>query len=303
MNKTKFKLFASVLLSGSIIIASAAEPAYGIKTERNIPYVENGHRNQVMDIYLPEQPSDKPLPLMIWIHGGAWMAGTQANPPVLYLLNEGFAVASIQHRFSSQAVWPAQSYDCKAAVRFLRAHATEYNLDLNHFGIGGDSSGGHLAAFVGTSGDVSEMEGDLGNMNVSSRVQAVVDWFGPTDITLMAQQSGPGSFIRHDSPNSPESLLLGGLVQEKLGLAQTANPLTYIDKNDPPFLIMHGDNDQLVPLGQSVILAEALIDAGVEEVTMKTIHGAGHEGPEFRSAESRQLIKEFLTRKLKAAGN
>jgi acetyl esterase/lipase len=307
MNNPIFSLFAAtVLLFGSVLLASAAEPASrtaGIITERNIPYVENGHRNQVLDLYLPDQPSDKPLPLMIWVHGGAWMAGSQANPPVLYLVNKGFAIASIQHRFSSHAIWLAQSYDCKAAIRFLRANAAKYNFDPNHFGVGGDSSGGHLAAFVGTSGDVSEMEGDLGNTNISSRVQAVVDWFGPTDFTLMAQQSGPGSIIQHDSPTSPESLLLGGPVQERLELANTANPLTYIDENDPPFLIMHGDNDQLVPLGQSVILAKVLIDAGVEEVTMKTIHGAGHEGPEFRSAESQRLIEEFLSRKLKVAEN
>jgi acetyl esterase/lipase len=269
-----------------------------VKAERNIPYVDNGSPNQVLDLFLPEQPSDKPLPLMIWIHGGAWMGGDQASPPVLYLVNEGFAVASVQHRFSSQAVWPAQAYDCKAAIRFLRANAAKYNFDPDHFGVGGDSSGGHLAAFVGTSGDVKKMEGDLGNSNVSSRVQAVVDWFGPTDVTLMGQQSGPHSIIQHENANSPESRLLGGPVQEKRDLAKTANPLTYIDKHNPAFLIMHGDSDQLVPLGQSVILAKALIDAGVE-VTMITIAGAGHEGLQFHSAESRRLVEEFLARKLK----
>lgn len=276
---------------------AAALPA-GIKAERNIAYVTNGHRNQVLDLYLPEQSSEKPLPLVIWIHGGAWMAGSQANPPVLYLVSKGFAVASIQYRFSRDAIWPAQAHDCKAAIRFLRANAARYGFDPDHFGVGGDSSGGHLAAFVGTSGDVREMEGDLGNTNLSSRVQAVVDWFGPTDLTLMGQQAGPHSMIKHDSSNAPEALLLGGPVQEKMDLARTANPLTYIDKSDPPFLIMHGDNDQLVPLGQSVILAKALIDAGVE-VTMKTIPGASHEGPEFRNEESRRLMEEFFSRKLK----
>ena len=270
----------------------------GVKAERNIPYVEHGHPNQVLDIFLPEQPSDKPLPLMIWVHGGAWMAGGHSSPPILYLVNQGFAVASIQYRFSQDAIWPAQAYDCKAAVRFLRANAAKYNFDPDHFGIGGDSSGGHLAAFLGTSGDVKQMEGDLGNTNFSSRVQAVVDWFGPTDLTLMGRQSGPRSIIKHDDANSPESHLLGGPVQERLDLARTANPLTYIDKHDPPFLIMHGDNDQLVPLGQSVILAKALIDAGVE-VTMKTIPGAGHEDPKFHSAENQRLIEEFLSRNLK----
>ena len=284
--------------SGGFGFSRPAPLPAGVKAERNIPYVENGHPNEVLDLFLPEQPSDKPLALMIWIHGGAWMGGNQASPLVLYLVSKGFAVASIQYRFSSDAIWPAQSCDCKAAIRFLRANAAKYNLDPNHFGVGGDSSGGHLAAFVGTSGDVREMEGDLGNTNVSSRVQAVVDWFGPTDVTFMAQQSGPHSMIRHDAPDSPESLLLGGPVQEKRDLARTANPLTYIDKNDPPFLIMHGDNDQLVPLGQSVVLAKALIDAGVE-VTMKTIPGAGHEGPQFRNAESQRLVEEFLSRKLK----
>ena len=272
----------------------------GVKAERNIPYVAHGHANQVLDLFLPEQPSGKPLPLMIWIHGGAWMAGSQANPPVLYLAKNGFAVASVQYRFSQDAIWPAQAYDCKAAIRFLRANAAKYNLDSDHFGVGGDSAGGHLAAFIGTSGDVTEMEGDLGNTNFSSRVQAVVDWFGPTDVTLMAQQSGPRSMIQHDAANSPESHLLGGPVQEKHDLARTANPLTYVDKGDPPFLILHGDNDQLVPLQQSIILAKALIDAGVE-VTMKTIPGAGHEGPEFHNAESRRLMEDFLSRNLKSA--
>ena len=276
----------------------AALPA-GVKAERNIPYVENGTPNQVLDLFLPEQPSEKPLPLIIWIHSGAWMAGDQASPPVLYLVNKGFAVASIQYRFSQDAIWPAQAYDCKAAIRFLRANAAKYNIDPNHFGAGGDSSGGHLAAFIGTSGDVKEMEGNLDNTNISSRVQAVVDWFGPTDVTLMGQQAGPHSIIQHEGPNSPEARLLGGPVREKLDLAKTANPLTYIDKNDPPFLIMHGDNDQLVPLGQSVILAKALIDAGVE-VTMKTIHGAGHEDPEFGTPENQRLVEEFLSRTLKA---
>ena len=270
----------------------------GVKVERNIPYVTNGSPNQVLDLFLPEQPSDKPLPLMIWIHGGAWMGGDQASPPVVYLVTRGFAVASVQHRFSSQALWPAQSYDCKAAVRFLRANAVKYGFDPDHFGVGGDSSGGHLAAFVGTSGDAKEMEGDLGNPGISSRVQAVVDWFGPTDLTLMGSQSGPHTMIHHDDASSPESQLMGGPIQEKRDLARTANPLTYISKDCPPFLIMHGDNDQLVPLGQSVILAKAFVDAGVE-VTMKTIHGAGHEGPQFRNAENLRLVEEFLTLHLK----
>ncbi len=298
--RTKLILFAAICLAATSAFAQPGRIPAGVKAERNIAYVENGHRNQVLDIYLPEQPSAKPLPLLIWIHGGAWMAGSQANPPVLYLVSKGFAVASIQYRFSKDAIWPAQSYDCKAAIRFLRANAAKYHFDPDRFAVGGDSAGGHLAAFIGTSGDVKEMEGDLGNTNVSSRVQAVLDWFGPTDLTLMAEQGGTFTVIKHNDANSPESLLMGGPVQEKKDLAKTANPLTYIDKSDPPFLIMHGDKDQLVPLGQSVILAKALIDAGVE-TTMKTIPGAGHEDPKFHTPESQRLIEDFLRRELKVA--
>jgi acetyl esterase/lipase len=270
----------------------------GVKAERNIPYVEKGHANQVLDIFLPEKPSDKPLPLMIWIHGGAWLAGSQANPTVVYLVNKGFAVASIEYRFSQHGIWPAQAHDCKAAIRFLRANAGKYHFDPDRFAVGGDSAGGHLAAFVGTSGDAKEIEGDLGHLNVSSRVQAVVDLFGPTDLTIMGQQAGPRSMVKHDAPDSPESKLMGGPIQEKRDLARTANPLTYIDQKDPPFLILHGDNDQLVPLGQSVILAKALIDTGVE-VTMKTLPGAGHGGREFYNADSQHMLEEFLVRQLK----
>jgi endo-1,4-beta-xylanase len=269
----------------------------GVKAQRDIAYVENGHPNQVLDLFLPEQTSAKPLPLMIWIHGGAWLAGSHAGSPMLDLVGKGYAVASIQYRFSSHAPWPAQAHDCKAAVRFLRAHAEEYNIDPERFAVGGESAGGHLAAFLGASGDVPELEGDLGNAGVSSRVQAVVDLFGPTDLTLMGQQTIGVSMIQHDAPNSPESLLLGGPVQEMHELAKTANPLTYVDKSDPPFLIMHGSNDRLVPPGQSTILAKALIDAGVE-VTMKTIAGADHGGPQFHSPQSRRMVEDFLSRNL-----
>jgi acetyl esterase/lipase len=152
----------------------------------------------------------------------------------------------------------------------------------------------------GTSGDVKELEGELGNPGVSSRVQAVLDWFGPTDLSQIVAQTPPNAVLKHDGPNSPEARLLGGPVTEKADLARTANPITYIDRDDPPFLIMHGDADRIVPLGQSVELAKALVDGGVE-VTMKTIHGADHEGPQFRSPESQRLVEEFFTAKLKEA--
>ncbi|HTQ38785.1 MAG TPA: alpha/beta hydrolase [Pirellulales bacterium] len=287
--------FTCLLLAS---VAFAAEPAAGVKSELNIPYVENGHQRQVLDLYVPDESAQKPWPLVIWIHGGAWLAGSRAHPPVMYLTHNGFALASIDYRFSQDAVWPAQIFDCKAAVRFLRANAAKYHLDPDHFGVGGDSAGGHLAAMLGASGDVQELEGDLGNSGVSSRVQAVLDWFGPTDISQIVHQSSPKALLKHDGPNSPEARLLGGPIEDKAELARTANPITYISPSDPPFLIMHGDADRIVPHAQSVILAKALIDAGVQE-TFKTLPGADHEAPQFHSPENQRLIVDFFSQQLK----
>jgi acetyl esterase/lipase len=299
LGKCLIPAIISMLVAADTI---AADAAGGVKSELGIPYVENGHDRQVLDLYLPDRPTEEAWPLVIWIHGGAWLGGDRAHPQVMYLVHEGFAVASIDYRLSQDAIWPAQIFDCKAAVRYLRANAAKYHLDADHFGVGGDSAGGHLAAVIGTSGDVKELEGNLGNLGTSSRVQAVLDLFGPTDLLMVGKQSGPDSFIRHDAPDSPESRLLGGAVQEKHELARTANPLTYIDRDDPPFLIMHGDADRVVPLGQSTLLAKALIDAGVEEM-MKTVHGAGHEGPAFHTPENRRIVTEYFSQKLKPTEN
>jgi dipeptidyl aminopeptidase/acylaminoacyl peptidase len=143
---------------------------------------------------------------------------------------------------------------------------------------------------LGTSGEVKDLEGKQGNLDQSSRVQAVVDWFGPTDLTKMG-----GS---HDQPSSPEARLLGGPVQENKDKAKRASPITYVAKDNPPFLILHGDKDPTVPFSQSALLAEALKKAGVE-VTLQPVKGAGHGGREFSSAENLKLIEEFLDRHLK----
>ena len=295
----------------AVVLLTAVFPAFaqqrppgnlppGVKAERDIPYVANGGPRQILDLYLPAKPAEKPLPLVIWIHGGAWSAGSKDGCPFLPFVNRGFAVASINYRLSQMAIWPAQIQDCKAAVRFLRANAAKYNLDPDHFGVGGGSAGGHLVAVLGTAGQVKELEGDLGNNGVSSRVQAVCDLFGPTDLLKMAEQAGPNSTLQHDSPNSPESKLIGGAIQENKEKAKTANPITYVSKDSAPFLIMHGDKDPLVPLGQSQLLEKALKDAGVE-VTLKVIEGAGHGGRQFNSPEANEAIEVFFNKHLKAA--
>jgi acetyl esterase/lipase len=269
----------------------------GVKVERDLEYGPHGERNK-LDLYLPEKEVDHPLPLVIWIHGGGWEAGNKDNPLGLGLLKKGYALASINYRLSQTAKFPAQIEDCKAAVRYLRANAKKYNLDADHIGVFGASAGGHLVALLGTTGDVKELEGDGSNKEVSSRVQAVVDFFGPTDMLKMKAQADANSVLDADSATSAVGKLFGGPVQEHKELAEKANPIHYITKDAAPFLIMHGDKDNLVPLAQSRILDEALKKAGVES-TLVVIEGDGHGGPGFAAKENLEKILDFLDKHLK----
>jgi len=270
-------------------------PPGGVKPVRNkavdIEYARPDGKPQLLDLYLPEK-AEGALPLVIWIHGGAWMSGSKEQCPAVFLLGKGYAVASINYRLSQVAKWPAQILDCKAAVRWLRAHAKEYKVDPERFGVWGSSAGGHLVALLGTSGDVKELEGDLGNGGVSSRVQAVCDWFGPTDFLEIGKYP---SQLDHDGANSPESQLLGGPIHDNVEKAKQANPITYITKDDPPFLIMHGDKDMTVPFNQSELLNEALKKAGVT-VTFHPVPGAGHG---FGGPENLKLVSDFFDGELK----
>ena len=202
---------------------------------------------------------------------------------------KGYAAASINYRLSQHAVFPAQIEDCKAAIRWLRANAAKYRLDPDHIGVWGASAGGHLVAMLGVTAAAKELEGKGGNLDQASRVQCVVDWFGPSDMLTMS-----GS---HDNPASPESRLIGGPVQENQEKARKASPLTYVSKDAAPFLIMHGDQDKLVPVQQSKVLAEALQKAGVE-VRLVIVKGNGHGGPGFNSPENRKLIEDFFAKHL-----
>ncbi len=262
----------------------------GVTAKIDLEYVEKGHARNKLDLYLPK--SEKPVPLVIWIHGGAWEAGSKNDCPALFLTEKGYAVASVNYRLSQHAVFPAQIEDCKAAVRYLRANAKTYSLDPEQFGAWGSSAGGHLVALLGTSGGVRELEGQGGNSAESSAVQAVVDFFGPTDFTKMG-----GS---HDRAQSPESKLLGGAVPDNKDKAAIANPITYVDRADPPFLILHGDKDQTVPYNQSELLEAALKKAKVA-VEFETVKGAGHGGPAFQAAAKQKQVEEFFAEHLKKA--
>jgi len=264
-------------------------------THRDLQYAVADGKPLQLDLYLPEKPAAKP-PLVVWIHGGGWAAGDKAGCPARRLVERGYAVASVNYRLSGAAIFPAQIEDCKAALRWLRAHAERYGFDPDHIGVWGSSAGGHLVALLGTAGNVRTF--DVGeHRDVSSRVQAVCDYYGPTDLTQMDAHALPTARLKHDEPNSPESRLLGGPVQERREQAARANPITYVTPDAPPFLIVHGDQDPVVPWHQSQLLYDALAQAGAR-VRLHTIEGAGH-GQGFGGKDLEDLVDAFFDRHLK----
>ncbi|MHC4443894.1 MAG: alpha/beta hydrolase fold domain-containing protein [Planctomycetota bacterium] len=263
---------------------------------RNLEYGRAGNKPLLLDLYLPPNPEGKPLPLLVWIHGGAWRKGSKANcSRVRGFLDKGYAGASIGYRLSHQATFPAQIHDCKAAIRWLRANAKKYNYNPHRIGVWGASAGGHLVALLGTSGDVKELEGDLGTPGISSRVQAVCDLFGPSDFLNRKPPSEIKTDLGRNDSKSPVTMLLGGPVEQNQEKARLASPITFVSKDDPPFLIMHGDKDPVVPYRQSVLLYEALKKNGVE-VTLHPVKGAGHG---FKGLDISGQVEEFFNKHLK----
>lgn len=259
---------------------------------RDIEYIPNGHERNKLDIYIPKDiDDDSQLPLIVWVHGGAWRAGSKDRCPALRFLDKGFVVASINYRLSQHAIFPAQITDCKAAIRYLRANAKKYNIDPHRIGVWGSSAGGHLVALLGTTGSVKKF--DVGpNLQYSSTVQAVCDFYGPTNF---AKMSSFHSTMDHDAPNSPESILIGGPVQETPQGVRNADPITYVTKDDPPFLIVHGDKDPLVPHNQSELLYDALKKANVK-AKFHTVKGGGHG---FKDPQVDSMVNKFFNKTLK----
>ena len=177
----------AVMLAWAGLVVGRAVGGIRRKGLAKLPYVEGGHEQQRLDLYLPEK-AEGLLPLIVWVHGGGWEAGHKEDRPAQWLVGKGYAVARIDYRLSQHGMFPAQIQDCKAAIRWLRANAAKYHLDPERVGVAGDSAGGHLVALLGTTGDVKEFEGNLGNPEQSSRIQAVVDFYGPTDFVQLGSQ-------------------------------------------------------------------------------------------------------------------
>ena len=198
MKRAWICLIGLVALLAWMHLAAAQERSKqppGVTVLRDLQYIQGGHGRNRLDLYLPDK-ADGRLPLVVWIHGGAWWAGSKEGCPAVPLVGKGYAVASINYRLSQHAVFPAQIEDCKAAIRWLRANAVKYHLDPDHVGVWGESAGGHLVAMLGTTGNAKELEGTGGNLDQSSHVQCVIDWFGPSDLVTVGTQT--------DKPGTPD---------------------------------------------------------------------------------------------------
>ena len=263
---------------------------------------------QTFDLYLPND-AKAPYPLIIEIHGGGFMVGTKSGDisPMLLGLQRGYAVASINYRLSAEAQFPAAVNDVKAAIRFLRANSTKYQLDSNRFATWGGSAGGHLSAMAALTGGVASLSDPaLGSANTSDIVQAAIDWFGPIDFSTMDAEftalGTTGKMGATNSANSAESRYLGKVVgtPEAQALVQAANPLNYLTPEDPPIYIQHGTADRNIPITQSINFA-AKVGAviGKENVHFERIEGAEHGGPQFNTPENASKMLDFLDQALK----
>ena len=257
---------------------------------------------QKLDVYVPDGAG--PFPAVVLIHGGAFMMGDKGGEATLAkaLTAKGYVAVSINYRLSGEARFPAQVYDIKAAVRFMRAKAATYRINPLKIGSWGGSAGGNLSAMLGTTGGVAELEGaELGNGGESSRVLASVDWFGPINFTTMdAEALALGFTIATNAATSPESKYLGSAVPTIPDLVAKANPASYISSDDAAFFIQHGSADKNIPYTQSVNFHQALVKVkGADQASYELIAGAGHGTSEFSTAANLDKAIAFLDKHLK----
>ena len=284
---SRFKFAWVTLLISSFVYGSKQE----FSIQRDIAYSGSGNPHQTLDLYTPRSLdiSLGKLPVVVWIHGGAWKSGSKKSgnhphriPEIV--ATQRYAGASIGYRLSHEVKWPAQIHDCKAAIRWLRGNAKSLGLDSDRIGVWGSSAGGHLASMLGTTTDHETLEGEIGNFrSFSSEVQAVVNFYGPSAFLRMDEQP---SKIRHNSPDSPESQLIGHPIQEAKESAQNASPLHHVSAQDAPHFHFHGMQDSLVPYQQSLLLHHALQKEKVSSALI-SVRNAGHRMPD-------KFTKEFV---------
>lgn len=289
-----FFLFLIVVISGF----SQTNPVIdafpkGTILKSNVPYNNDTLSKHLLDIYLPENTKGK-VPLVILIHGGGWLSNDKyadigyMKKTVAEIISSGYALASIDYRFSTQSVFPAQMLDCNRAISYLYDNSDKYGFDKKRFAVMGFSAGGHLASMVGLSKNNNIKTFFMAGTSKSFNFKAVVDFYGPAELILF-----PGA----DDEKSPEALLIGAAPLSRPDLAKAASPVNYVDKNDPPFLIIHGEKDELVSNRQSLLLSSWLTVEGVPNELI-IVKGAPHFGEMFDTDEVRQKVMNFLKKQL-----
>jgi acetyl esterase/lipase len=294
-----FVLFCFTLLVSGLSTTDAALPP-GVEQLKDLSYVTGGTAAQKLDLYLPQDATGPKRPLVVWIHGGGWSGGNKSGVGVLWLMDHGYTVASVEYRFSDKALFPAQIQDCQAAIRWLRAHADEYNLDAAHIGVGGDSAGGHLVLMLGMTGGKNIFPKIGGNEDQSDRVQAVCDFYGPADFNTVLDQfahSQTRSGFNFSNGADPYSRLIGVRLGTDAAKGEAVSPVHYVSPDVPPVLILHGTNDPAVPFAQSEEMLADLRQAKVEAY-LQHFPGSGHGGKMFQTPPVRQLIQNFFDRHL-----
>jgi len=287
-------LIIRVLLLNMVFVLSVF--AGEIEVIKDVVYGKGGDEELKLDIVKPKDKQPRPMPAIVFMHGGGWSSGWGDKKNGVFYLTDlakrGYFGVTINYRTTPKNKFPAQIEDCKCAVRFLRAHAKEYNIDPDHIAAWGGSAGGHLASLLGTAGEVKEFEGKGGWEGYSSKVQAAISYSGVTDFCKWKIQNNPNNTIKK---------LIGGDTEEFKDAMNKASPITYISKNTPPFLIVHGDKDPDVSIKQSLGFSEALKAAGVE-VEVYTIkdgeHGQGGEWDAFYAGQGK-TIGDFLDKHFK----
>jgi acetyl esterase/lipase len=283
------QVFCNLALHTAIALIATASISAGEIT-RDVEYAQVEETRLAFDLYKPEKQTG---PLIVYVHGGAWRSGSKKEMPLQSMVDSGCPVASVDYRLSTVARFPAQIHDIKGAIRFLRGSAAKLGIDAKRIVISGSSAGGHLAALVGVTNGNGELEGNLGEFrDQSSSVDGIVSFFGASDLTTILKQSTPhGLSVREPALE----LLLGAPPDKVPDLARLASPVFHVDKDDPPLLLFHGDQDPQMPINQSHELEGAYEKAGVR-LQFKVLHGAGHGGKEFYATEQMAMMMEFLRR-------
>ena len=296
MTKNKFVASMTSAFAALVLLVQPSMAQDGVTRTGDIVFAEVDGMNLMLDLYTPTGVDNAPV--LIFAHGGGWARGSRERVPHLDLVTAGYAIASVDYRLSGDAKFPAQIYDLKAAVRYLRANASELGIDPNRIGATGSSAGAHLAQLLGVTNGSAEHEGDVGDYdNVSSDVNVIVSYYGASDfMTILDQSTQYGYGVRAPALEA----LLGGLPEAEPELAHQASPIFYVDSGDPPLYLLHGDQDPQMPINQSHEIHGKYETVGLP-VHFEVVHGAEHGGEAFYDSTRTAKVQAFLDTHFKDA--